>query len=79
MRACPAVSTVGNLDGELDPGEASHLYGELYTLDQADVDNGSVVNVADGHRQGPQRRRCDLTDGYRRRWMRCRIRSLSHS
>ena len=27
-RACPAVTTVGNLDGFLDPGEIDHLHRE---------------------------------------------------
>jgi uncharacterized repeat protein (TIGR01451 family) len=42
---CPAVSTVGNGDGNLDPGESITCTG-TYTVTATDVTNGSVTNVA---------------------------------
>ena len=42
---CPAVSTVGNNDGFLDPGEAVTCTAS-YTITQADLNNRSVTNTA---------------------------------
>ena len=42
---CPAVSTVGNRDGLLDPGEALTCTAS-YTVTQADLDAGKVTNTA---------------------------------
>ena len=43
--SCPAVSTVGNHDSFLDPGEAVTCTAS-YTITQADLNSGSVTNVA---------------------------------
>ena len=43
--SCPAVSTVGNNDSFLDPGEAVTCTAS-YTITQADLNSGSVTNVA---------------------------------
>ena len=40
--SCPAVTTVGNLDANLDPGEAVTCTGS-HTVVQADLDAGSVT------------------------------------
>ncbi|NIP18375.1 MAG: hypothetical protein GWM87_09625, partial [Xanthomonadales bacterium] len=50
--SCPAVSTVGNLDGELDPGEAVTCTAVDYVVTQADIDIGSVTNVATASADG---------------------------
>ena len=42
---CPALSTVGNGDGILDPGETVTCTSS-YNIVQADLDSGSVTNVA---------------------------------
>jgi hypothetical protein len=42
---CPAVSTVGNGDGKLDPGETITCTAS-YTVTQADLRAGSVTNIA---------------------------------
>ena len=42
---CPALSTVGNHDGFLDPGEAVTCTAS-YTITQADLNSGSVTNIA---------------------------------
>ncbi len=49
--SCPAVTTVGNLDGDLDPGESLTCTAS-YTVDQADLNAGSVVNIADASADG---------------------------
>ena len=43
--SCPAVNTVGNLDGELDPGE-SITCTSSYTIVLADLNAGSLTNYA---------------------------------
>jgi uncharacterized repeat protein (TIGR01451 family) len=43
--SCPAVTTVGNNDSFLDPGEAVTCTAS-YTITQADLNNGSVTNTA---------------------------------
>ena len=43
--SCPALSTVGNHDGFLDPGESITCTAS-YTITQADLNNGSVTNTA---------------------------------
>lgn len=42
---CPEVSTVGNLDNNLDSNEAVTCTG-IYTITQADIDAGSVTTLA---------------------------------
>src|SRR5689334_20149694 len=42
---CPSITTVGNLDGSLDPGESIVCPG-TYSITQADLDKGSVSSVA---------------------------------
>ena len=49
--SCPAVSTVGNLDANLDPGESITCTAS-YTITQADLNSGSVTNVATAHAGG---------------------------
>src|SRR6185436_9158510 len=49
--ACPNVNTVGNLDGFLDPGESITCTAS-YTITQADLNAGSVTNVAQAHADG---------------------------
>jgi uncharacterized repeat protein (TIGR01451 family) len=48
---CPAVTTVGNLDMWLDPGEAVTCTA-TYSIVQADLNNGSVTNHATAHADG---------------------------
>ena len=43
--SCPDVATVGDLDATLDPGEAVTCTA-TYTVVQADIDSGSVTNIA---------------------------------
>jgi large repetitive protein len=49
--ACPAVSTVGNLNSDLDPGESITCTAS-YSVTQADLNSGSVTNVATAHAAG---------------------------
>jgi uncharacterized repeat protein (TIGR01451 family) len=42
---CPALTTIGDNDGDLDPGETVQCTAS-HTVTQADIDGGSVVNVA---------------------------------
>ena len=49
--SCPAVSTVGNHDSFLDPGEAVTCTAS-YTVTQADLNSGSVTNVAKASADG---------------------------
>ena len=49
--SCPAVSTVGNFDANLDPGESLTCTAS-YTVDQADLNAGSVTNIADASADG---------------------------
>lgn len=42
---CPAINSVGNLDGNFDPGESAVCMSQ-YVVTQPDVDKGSVANVA---------------------------------
>jgi uncharacterized repeat protein (TIGR01451 family) len=51
MVACPDVSTVGNHDSLLDPGEAVTCTAS-YTTTQADLNGGSVTNTARAHAGG---------------------------
>jgi uncharacterized repeat protein (TIGR01451 family) len=48
---CPNVNTVGNLDSFLDPGE-SITCAASYTITQADLNTGSVTNIAQAHADG---------------------------
>ena len=43
--SCPALSTIGNNDGFLDPGESITCTAS-YAITQADLNNGSVTNTA---------------------------------
>jgi uncharacterized repeat protein (TIGR01451 family) len=48
---CPAVSTVGDLDNYLDPGESVTCTAS-YTVQAADVTAGSVTNIASASADG---------------------------
>jgi len=48
---CPAVTTVGNLDNNLDPNEAVTCTG-TYAITQADLDAGSVTSGATASASG---------------------------
>ena len=48
---CPAVSTVGDLDNYLDPGE-SITCAATYTVQAGDVSGGSVTNIASAGADG---------------------------
>jgi uncharacterized repeat protein (TIGR01451 family) len=43
--ACPAVNTIGNLDGAFDPNEILACKFD-YVVTQADLDRGSVTNIS---------------------------------
>ena len=45
MKAAPAVTTVGNNDANLDPGESVTCTAS-YTVQAADVTTGTIVNTA---------------------------------
>jgi uncharacterized repeat protein (TIGR01451 family) len=45
IATCPSITTVGNLDGSLDPGETIVCTG-TYSITQADLDKGSVSYVS---------------------------------
>ena len=49
--SCPAVTTVGNNDANLDPSEVLVCSG-TYTVTQADVDAGSLTNSATASADG---------------------------
>ncbi len=49
--SCPAVTTVGNLDAFLDPGESLTCTAS-HTVTQADLDAGSVTNTASASADG---------------------------
>ena len=49
--ACPNVNTGGNNDSFLDPGEQI-ICTATYTVDQNDVNAGSVTNIADATADG---------------------------
>jgi uncharacterized repeat protein (TIGR01451 family) len=49
--SCPAVSTVGNLDANLDPGESLACTAS-HTVTQADLNVGSLTNHAPAHAAG---------------------------
>jgi LysM repeat protein len=49
--SCPEVTTVGNLDNNLDPNEAVTCTG-AYTITQADLDAGSVTTLATASASG---------------------------
>jgi len=48
---CPEVTMVGNLDNNLDPGEAITCTG-IYTITQADLEAGSVTTMATASASG---------------------------
>ena len=48
---CPNVNTVGDLDASLDPGE-SLICSASHTVTQADLDAGSLTNLATAHAGG---------------------------
>lgn len=49
--ACPALTTIGDGDSDFDPGETV-ICTASYTVDQPDIDNGSVVNEATASADG---------------------------
>ncbi|MGD8404158.1 MAG: LysM peptidoglycan-binding domain-containing protein [Anaerolineales bacterium] len=48
---CPEITTIGNLDNNLDPNEAVTCTG-AYTITQADLDIGSVTTLATASASG---------------------------
>ena len=54
--SCPALSTIGNYDGFLDPGESITCTAS-YAITQADLNNGSVTNTAKASAGEPTRTR----------------------
>ncbi|MGR8933049.1 MAG: C25 family cysteine peptidase, partial [Gammaproteobacteria bacterium] len=61
--SCPAVSTVGNGDGNLDPGEQI-ICTSSYVVTAGDVSAGSVTNTAQAHADGVDSNVAEKTVNY---------------